>query len=291
MKSDNAVPSLWDMCPICKRQDIKGFAHSNGHPLFICASCRHVFFREIPDKNTLIQHYKSEYTKGHNQITVQTGNRSYYQSHFLELKALLDDKDNLSILDYGCSYPIFLEVAKEKGAKVMGCDYSPEAAEYGRQRGIKIISPESLDSLETRFDIIRISHCVEHMVSPLDSLKWIKRLLNPGGIVHITQPCFPTFKLDGFSSSVKDAEYPNHLHFFNPLSFLTLAKNLDLIVIKFFTHQNAKDNLFLYGPFTDYKKSAECLSELECCGDAFFGFLNNYPHFMGDNVVMNLGTK
>lgn len=282
MKTSNAIRKT---CPICCGKKLHLFLSVDSHELVICENCRHVFFKDIPSNIELENYYTNKYTDGHNQIRIQNDNLEYYESHFEEIRMYASGASDISILDYGCSYPIFLEVAKNLGAKVMGCDYSDDAVVYGKSVGISVVSPDNLFSINQRFDVIRFSHSLEHMVNPSQTMKEALRLLKPNGTIYITQPSFPVFKCVGSFSKLKDSVFPSHLHFFCPLSVIELANRSGLKVIKLFTHQNECVSFNEYAPNVDYIKSINSLHNIEDCGDNHFGFLNNFPHFMGENIV------
>jgi SAM-dependent methyltransferase len=277
--------TLWKKCPICHGKVLHPFSSENGNNLLICRNCRHIFFHRIPSSAELQKYYAIEYTNSHSQRSIQSDNIKYYESHLQEIHTYANRSPEMSILDYGCSYPLFLEVAKRAGAKVLGCDYSADAAAYGKKVGVLVVSPEALSALDQRFDVIRFSHALEHLVDPLKTMQAMRRLLKPDGIFYITQPSFPVFNCTDFSSRLKDAVYPSHLHFFSPLSVVELANQSRLKVVKLFTHQNETNSFNDYGKFVDYVKSVTGLIQIASSGDKYFGFLNNYPFFMGENIV------
>lgn len=277
-----------DKCPCCTGNALHPFSSENGHALLICEVCRHVFFQEIPSITELEEYYKGIYSDSHEQLSKQKGNEEYYECHLKELRAYSASPVSFDILDYGCSYPIFLEVAKRNGANVLGCDYSETAVEYGKKVGVPIISPDGLSCVNQHFDVIRFSHAIEH---PLETLRHASALLKENGIIYITQPSFPVFKVTGFSGRVKDAVYPNHIHFFSPLSLVELANNANLDVIVLFTHQKEHESFDEYGKYVDFITGATRLINVANCGDHYFGFLNNYPFFMGENVVAIMKSR
>lgn len=278
-------------CPICSCQTLHPFSVANEHNLLICEKCRHVFFEEMPNRDVLAEHYLNEYSVSHNQISIQKSHTDYYVSHFNELKAYVASPEDFDILDFGCSYPVFLEVAKREGANVLGCDYSDEAVKYGEKLGISVISPDSLSSINQRFDVIRFSHSIEHLPDPLLTMRTVSGLLKENGIIYITQPSFPVFELRGFGSNLRDAVYPNHLHFFNPISILYLATESGLEVRTLFTHQNESAGFKQYSNFCDYEYASMFYSKLINCGNSEFGVLNNFPFYSGENFFIVLGSS
>lgn len=93
------------------------------------------------------------------------------------------------ILDYGCGIGATLIPFKEAGHSVLGLDYGDEYLDYGRSLGIAL-EQGGLERLEDQepFDLIILSHVLEHVVQPIQFLKNLTSHLAPGGIIYIEVP-------------------------------------------------------------------------------------------------------
>lgn len=274
---------LRKLCPICSGRKLTLFSTIESNDLLICKRCRHIFFASIPSTQRLNEHYKSAYTDMHHQLQLQLNNSDYYLDHFNELKNIAGASEDFDILDYGCSYPIFLEQAKLQGANVLGCDFSDEAVAYGKNLEIEIISPDQFPMVQKKFDVIRFSHCLEHLVDPLKVLKTAASLLKKNGFIYITQPSIPCFKSTQSSFGLDDAVYPSHLHFFNPVSLLYLARGANLEIAEIFTHGDEEVRFGKYNTLCDYEYITQFHANFTGCLNTFFGVLNNFPYYMGRN--------
>jgi len=129
---------------------------------------------------------------------------------------------------------VLVEEAIAFGALGAAVDHSAEVLEWARRRRIPVFLPS--DDLPN-CDVLRFSHVLEHVPRPREVLAAVLRSLNPGGLVCITQPNFPVFKAEPSGDVIlKDSVWPNHLHFFSPLSLTTMLASLGLEVFRFDTH-------------------------------------------------------
>jgi len=94
------------------------------------------------------------------------------------------------LLDVGCALGDFLLEAKASGWDVEGVEISAFAATQARARGLRVATGrlEELDLPAASFDVITLYDSVEHLTDPVAALAAVRRLLVPGGIVHLVTP-------------------------------------------------------------------------------------------------------
>lgn len=120
------------------------------------------------------------------------------------------------LLDVGCGNGDFLDMARGMGWDVHGIDLDPKAVEGARRRGLAVGQGgiETLDHSSDRYDVITLSHVIEHVHNPLALLKSCHRLLKPGGSLWLETP-----NIDGIGHSTygrywRGLEPPRHLTLF-----------------------------------------------------------------------------
>jgi SAM-dependent methyltransferase len=93
------------------------------------------------------------------------------------------------VLDVGCGMGGMLIPFKFAGCQVLGCDYGEEYADRGQSFGldIRIGGPESL-GCEAPFDLVILSHVLEHTTDPVRFLRDVAALLKPSGVCYIEVP-------------------------------------------------------------------------------------------------------
>jgi SAM-dependent methyltransferase len=111
------------------------------------------------------------------------------------MRRLLAARGRARILDIGCGDGKFLaSVADLAGVDALGIDLSSANVERARAKGVKArrASLEDLRKEGARFDVISMSHVLEHVADPLGVVGSAKRLLDPGGEVVLSVPYSPT---------------------------------------------------------------------------------------------------
>ena len=95
------------------------------------------------------------------------------------------------ILDVGTAGGSFLDVAKQRGWEVAGCEPNHWLSEWGRKRyGIPIKAGTIFDmELEdTSFDVVTLWDVLEHAPDPKAVLNECNRILKPGGLLVVNYP-------------------------------------------------------------------------------------------------------
>lgn len=95
------------------------------------------------------------------------------------------------LLDVGCGYGLVLASARRLGWSVQGLDVSAWSAEHiARTLGLSIRVGDVLriEYEPGAFDVIHMSHALEHTTSPLEVLRHMRRWVRPGGLLVIEVP-------------------------------------------------------------------------------------------------------
>src|SRR5437870_12938570 len=94
------------------------------------------------------------------------------------------------LLDVGCALGDFLLEAKASGWDVEGVEISAFAAEQARARGLRVTTGrlEELALPAASFDVLTLYASGEHLADPVATLAAVRRLLVPGGLLHLVTP-------------------------------------------------------------------------------------------------------
>jgi len=124
---------------------------------------------------------------------------------------------NGRLLDVGCGSGDWLLMMRDLGWKVVGSDFDQQAVKVGAERGLDI----SLGSLEEQsypdnsFDAVTLSHVIEHVPAPLETLQECFRILKPGGKIVLLTPNGQSLSHRVFKADWRGLEPPRHLHIFS----------------------------------------------------------------------------
>lgn len=274
-----------NLCPICGNNSSIGFTVEEKSLILICSNCRHLYWERMPTENEIISYYSDDYTESHQQAQIQESNREYYKTHVIEMvQELGADIESVNILDFGSSYPVLIEEFLIAGGQGLAVDYGQDVLNWSKQRNIPAITPLDIDSVADQyFDILRLSHVLEHLIDPIEQLQQLIRKLKPGGIIHITQPNFPCFKLQFTGHKLQDAIWPSHLHFFSPLSIKILMEKMNCKIYRFDTHPlPEREELERVRLLVDLSIVKESMSDLAFV-TTYSTELASYPWYLGLN--------
>jgi SAM-dependent methyltransferase len=130
------------------------------------------------------------------------------------------------VLDVGCGSGAMLDELRAYGWSTSGVEISAAAARVARARGHDVSEGE-LDACpfpERSFDVVYLSHVLEHTPSPRRVLTTAKRLLAPGGRICIIVPNWTSIWRSVFRESSIDVEVPRHFYHFNPTTLRRLLE-------------------------------------------------------------------
>lgn len=143
-------------------------------------------------------------------------------------RQIMAHKPSGKILDIGCSIGTFLQVCREQGFEVYGCDLSRWSVNYAREKkGLNHVhwgTPVSTGKFEEgSFDVITMLDLVEHMVDPITELENARKYLKPDGLLVMG-----TMNVDSWFVKILRGNWPwymkMHIYYFSPKTIDTLLQ-------------------------------------------------------------------
>ncbi len=121
------------------------------------------------------------------------------------------------LLDIGCGNGSFLDLAKNAGWEVEGVDPDPVSVDLAIKRGLNVRPGgiEAFADMPESFDVITMSHVIEHVHDPYTTLQWAYHLLKPGGFLWLSTPNIRSFGHEYYGYNWRGLEPPRHLVLFN----------------------------------------------------------------------------
>lgn len=137
-------------------------------------------------------------------------------------------KSGGSLLDVGCGGGAFLRIAKSAGWNATGVDPDPKAVMNCNEQGFDVLQGgvEQFGELENHFDVITLSHVIEHVHDPASMLRTCYRLLKPGGNLWIATPNIDSLGHQQYGRDWRGLEPPRHLIIFNPKSLKATLESI-----------------------------------------------------------------
>jgi len=115
--------------------------------------------------------------------------KEYKKFHYRMAEVERFQPDKGRILDIGCSFGFFLDVARTRGWQTAGVEIGEYAATFARDKlGLDVYRGDLLDAPfePGHFEAITMWNVLEHLDDPLSQLARINSLLKPNGSVVFT---------------------------------------------------------------------------------------------------------
>jgi SAM-dependent methyltransferase len=151
-------------------------------------------------------------------------------------------------LDVGCGTGIDLHYLMSAGFnKVHGVD--PFIDETICYRNGLVIEKNTLDALEGTWDVVNLSHSLEHMTGQHEILHNIHRLLSDDGTAVISIPTVSSYAWEAYRERWFQADAPRHFVLHSRKSFEMIVEDAGLIIDDIVSNSNSMQFYFseLYG--------------------------------------------
>ncbi len=162
----------------------------------LCLTCGLVRSDPYYDEKTLSDFYDNEYRLLYTGKELAT--ESFFREQegfgqyiydFLAKNIFKDEITNKKIFEVGCGAGGILQTFKNRDNAVFGCDYGKDYLEFGKNRGLDLITGGSSSlSQFGKADIVILNHTLEHIPNLQKELDVIRQLLSPSGILYIALP-------------------------------------------------------------------------------------------------------
>lgn len=124
------------------------------------------------------------------------------------------------VLDFGCGGGRFLDACKARfGVRTVGMDFNPSLFASLRQRGHEAVqaSAEGWAQIgDDSFDLVVMSHVLEHVYHPRAVLAQAHRVLKPGGVLNVALPNPDGYSAKTYASRWFSLDSPRHVMLFTP---------------------------------------------------------------------------
>ena len=200
------------------------------YPTGMCTQCGNVQQTKYYKESVLIDFYANFYRKIYgNSSSVQLfkSQKKYSGNKIFDFVAKYRNPKN--VLEIGCGAGGILAVFKENGANVTGLDFDDDYLNEARNHDINVIkgSTEVLD-IDQKFDVIILSHLLEHIVNPHDFLQDVKRFLSKDGLIYIEVPSINSVRDGAFHYDLLRYWQNAHTIHFTTKSLSLLCKSVGL---------------------------------------------------------------
>lgn len=184
-------------CNICQADNYEVLIQDGLSSIVRCRNCRLVYRNPRESKEEYTQVYHSSYYTPLNK-------ESWYKRKIDFFKRAMQNiekrKPRGRLLDLGCGFGYFLDLAKQRGWEVYGVEISPYAGKIATGELKLNVFQGELNAAhfpDNYFDVITMWNFLDHLHDPGALLKEVRRALKPDGLVAMRMPNMD-FQLPGF---------------------------------------------------------------------------------------------
>lgn len=150
---------------------------------------------------------------------------------------------NKTVLDVGCvgqdldpNSPEWLHAkVKSVAESVVGADINTEGIEKLAALGYTIYTPEQLEQMEDKYDVVLMGDVIEHVNDPGSFLQFYAKFLKPGGKIIVCTPnAFGIRYVFQVLFYGKPNTNPEHTVFLDPMVMIELTGRIGLKMADFY---------------------------------------------------------
>jgi len=244
-------------CPLCHQHthDVVGKPDET-FTLARCRTCGFVFADPRPSPELLMEFYNrhSDYNTDPPSLTPEKA-RKRAEQYAGFIRSF--HPGATKILEIGCLHAHMLFGLRQWGYDVQGADICERSRQFAATAyDIRVHEGETpAPEQESSYDVLIISHVIEHILDPVSFLRQAARFLAPDGIMIVETPGLdtPIYKL--FKASYNMVRPPEHISFFDARTLGKALEAASLAPVKTLTYSYLWDqkNIFFYGALSFFK--------------------------------------
>jgi len=215
-------------CTLCGCESIEKIdstirnADNSIYKMYRCSECETHFLYPLPEESQLENYYDGEFRS-------QVHTKNYYDkekldgtfNYFLpEARARLNRvvnelKPTDSVLEVGCSVGYFMSLIAPHVESVYGTEWDLKAGAYVKDRFPDFNIAKNPEDFGRSFDRIFLYHVLEHVEKPIEFLKCLGKMLNPGGVIYVEVPNADDALIKTYKCKAFMAHYYKLAHLYN----------------------------------------------------------------------------
>ncbi|HEX8457234.1 MAG TPA: class I SAM-dependent methyltransferase [Pyrinomonadaceae bacterium] len=202
-----------------------------------CRACGYVFADMRLTDEELFALYNEEFFTGA-EFSDYAADAVFFRKNFRlrlrELKKFLDPARHRRLLEIGCAYGFFLDVARTDFEHVEGIDITDAGTLYAREElNLDVVQADFLahDYGARRFDVVCMWDTIEHLREPQAYVEKIAAHTEPGALLALT-----TGDIESLNARLRRDKWrlihpPTHLHYFSRASVARLLDSYGFDVV------------------------------------------------------------
>jgi 2-polyprenyl-3-methyl-5-hydroxy-6-metoxy-1,4-benzoquinol methylase len=222
-------------CPLCDSQQA-AIRYEVPDARFVrCLACGHTYQNPRPVFDDLRRRYADtyfDYEIENEQAFFRLMLQGLGDIGFSRIESSLNG--NKRFLDVGCATGMLLEHMRDRGWQVQGVEICAPAARFGvteRRVQIEVATLEESKLTASAFDVVHLSHLIEHVPDPRGFLEEAARVTKPGGYLVLVTPDLSGFQSRMFGRRWRSA-IADHLHLFSYAVLRQLVRETGFEIVR-----------------------------------------------------------
>jgi len=214
-------------CIICNSIIEKELFNKAGSKYYLCEKC--FSLQQNVKRFNSISYNNFDYSVGFKR---EKEIRNRAKTIIKEL--LLINNKITSILDIGCGAGFLLDEFNKKFEHVVGIEPSKKLMEYAvKHYNLKIynyyFSSKTVNKIKEKYDVVIMSHIIEHITNPIEFVRNAYLLLNKNGILYIETPNINSWLANIEKSDFTFLTPKDHVCLYSRKSMISLVKNSNIV--------------------------------------------------------------
>lgn len=260
-------------CPVCNHASNYSFSsrdlmfnHFERFDYNMCQNCELIFQHPLPSPQEISSFYPNEYDiyeegsrlKKISGLKIALLKNKFGYTHLetaffhsLLAKCIsifsrntfeIPYVENGIILDIGCGNGRFLHGMKQLGWQIKGVEFNAHAVSVCNKSGLNVHHGDLISANfdDASFDVINLSHVIEHVPDPKAIFYEISRILKPNGLFIVKTPNSKALGRALFNTNWFANEVPRHLYLFSQKNLSQIGNAYHLNPIKMMTSSTPK---------------------------------------------------
>ncbi len=230
-------------CILCNSDKFESIAKTDRYGLKyytgICLKCGLTQQYKYPNETFINLFYEKFYNdlysffKNPEERFISQFNSAKYK--FDIIKRYMNIDKTKSVLEIGCGAGGILSFFQSKKCEVIGVDYENDHLEYARKKNITTYS--NYEKINKKFDIIILSHVLEHLVHVDSILDICKKFIKKDGLIYVEVPSIESIPKH-YDSDIRNFLHIAHVTHFTKNTFINFmnVKGFNIKYINDFIH-------------------------------------------------------
>lgn len=186
-----------------------------------CRHCGLIYTNPQPTKDEILSYYDEDYYGIKNMKFKGPIEKFIHVKRGIRAKRIEKFIRSGKILDIGCGRGLFLDEMRKRGYEAHGIEISETGARFAKEILKLNISVEPIELINfpgNHFDIVTLYHVLEHLPSPFHTLKEVRRILKPRGLLIVSVPNIESWQARIFRLYWFHFDIPRHFFHFSKQS-------------------------------------------------------------------------